>query len=65
MQPPVAAASERIVRAACPHDCPDTCAMLVTVREEGGRRVAGVHRRASDREEDTGRPGSTRRGGRP
>jgi anaerobic selenocysteine-containing dehydrogenase len=35
-----AAATERIVRAACPHDCPDTCAMLVTVREEGGRRVA-------------------------
>ncbi|MDQ3188589.1 MAG: molybdopterin oxidoreductase family protein [Pseudomonadota bacterium] len=29
-----------IVRAACPHDCPDTCAMLVTVREEQGRRVA-------------------------
>src|SRR5918998_2176679 len=28
----------RIVRAACPHDCPDTCAMLVTV--EGGRAVA-------------------------
>src|ERR1700736_5935221 len=30
-----------VVRAACPHDCPDTCAMLVTV--EGGRavRVAG------------------------
>ena len=28
------------VRAACPHDCPDTCAMLVTVREEQGRRVA-------------------------
>ncbi|HEY2806088.1 MAG TPA: molybdopterin oxidoreductase family protein [Gemmatimonadales bacterium] len=25
---------ERIVRAACPHDCPDTCAMLVTVRRE-------------------------------
>ena len=23
-----------IVRAACPHDCPDTCAMLVTVRRE-------------------------------
>ena len=34
------AAAERIVRAACPHDCPDTCAMLVTVREEGGRKVA-------------------------
>jgi anaerobic selenocysteine-containing dehydrogenase len=32
---------QMIVRAACPHDCPDTCAMLVTV--EGGRalRVAG------------------------
>jgi anaerobic selenocysteine-containing dehydrogenase len=28
----------KIVRAACPHDCPDTCAMLVTV--EGGRAVA-------------------------
>jgi anaerobic selenocysteine-containing dehydrogenase len=33
-------ASERrkVVRAACPHDCPDTCAMLVTV--EDGRAVA-------------------------
>jgi len=30
-------ASRRIVRAACPHDCPDTCAMLVTV--ENGRAV--------------------------
>jgi len=29
--------SETIVRAACPHDCPDTCAMLVTV--ENGRAV--------------------------
>jgi anaerobic selenocysteine-containing dehydrogenase len=29
--------SRRIVRAACPHDCPDTCAMLVTV--ENGRAV--------------------------
>ena len=27
----------RIVRGACPHDCPDTCAMLVTV--EAGRAV--------------------------
>ena len=26
----------RVVRAACPHDCPDTCAMLVTV--ENGQR---------------------------
>jgi anaerobic selenocysteine-containing dehydrogenase len=31
---------DTIVRAACPHDCPDTCAMLVTVREQQGRRVA-------------------------
>jgi anaerobic selenocysteine-containing dehydrogenase len=30
-------ASRRVVRAACPHDCPDTCAMLVTV--EDGRAV--------------------------
>ena len=28
------------VRAACPHDCPDTCAMLVTVEERQGHRVA-------------------------
>src|SRR5215218_11232585 len=27
----------KVVRAACPHDCPDTCAMLVTV--EDGRAV--------------------------
>ncbi|HEX6535574.1 MAG TPA: molybdopterin oxidoreductase family protein [Gemmatimonadaceae bacterium] len=34
-------ADRHVVRGACPHDCPDTCAMLVTV--EGGRavRVAG------------------------
>jgi anaerobic selenocysteine-containing dehydrogenase len=30
-------ANREIVRAACPHDCPDTCAMLVTV--EHGRAV--------------------------
>jgi anaerobic selenocysteine-containing dehydrogenase len=30
-------ASPRVVRAACPHDCPDTCAMLVTV--ENGRAI--------------------------
>jgi anaerobic selenocysteine-containing dehydrogenase len=28
----------RIIRGACPHDCPDTCALLVTV--EDGRAVA-------------------------
>ena len=32
--------SLRVVRAACPHDCPDTCAMLVTV--EDGRRALKV-----------------------
>ena len=29
------------VRAACPHDCPDTCAMLVTVEDGRATRVAG------------------------
>src|SRR5919202_2099909 len=30
------------VRGACPHDCPDTCAMLVTVDESGrATKVAG------------------------
>jgi anaerobic selenocysteine-containing dehydrogenase len=32
--------TDTVVRAACPHDCPDTCAMLVTVREENGSRRA-------------------------
>ena len=31
----------RVVRAACPHDCPDTCAMLVTVDSGKAVRVAG------------------------
>src|SRR5512139_2066825 len=31
------ATSRRIVKAACPHDCPDTCAMEITV--EGDRAV--------------------------
>ena len=30
-----------VVRGACPHDCPDTCAMLVTVRDGRAERVAG------------------------
>jgi anaerobic selenocysteine-containing dehydrogenase len=30
-----------VVRGACPHDCPDTCAMLVTVEEGRAVRVAG------------------------
>jgi anaerobic selenocysteine-containing dehydrogenase len=34
-------AASRIVRGACPHDCPDTCAMLVTVEQGRAVRVAG------------------------
>ncbi|HEU4628248.1 MAG TPA: molybdopterin-dependent oxidoreductase [Gemmatimonadaceae bacterium] len=30
-----------IVRGACPHDCPDTCATLVTVRDGRAERIAG------------------------
>jgi anaerobic selenocysteine-containing dehydrogenase len=36
-----ASAANTIVRGACPHDCPDTCAMLVTVRDGRAVRVAG------------------------
>ncbi len=35
---PPAASSQRIVRGACPHDCPDTCALVTTV--ENGRAIA-------------------------
>ncbi|MDQ3819391.1 MAG: molybdopterin oxidoreductase family protein [Acidobacteriota bacterium] len=31
----------KVVHAACPHDCPDTCAMLVTVEDGKAVRVAG------------------------
>lgn len=30
-----------VIRAVCPHDCPDTCAMLVTVHEGRAVRMAG------------------------
>ncbi len=33
--------SAAVVRAACPHDCPDTCALLVSVDDEG--RGVAVH----------------------
>ena len=33
--------SSGIVRGACPHDCPDTCAMLVTVENGRAIKVAG------------------------
>jgi anaerobic selenocysteine-containing dehydrogenase len=32
---------DTIVRGACPHDCPDACAMLVTIRDGRAIRVAG------------------------
>ncbi|HYC51359.1 MAG TPA: molybdopterin oxidoreductase family protein [Gemmatimonadaceae bacterium] len=35
------AVAETIVRGACPHDCPDTCAMLVTVQDGRAIKVAG------------------------
>ncbi|HET7373642.1 MAG TPA: molybdopterin oxidoreductase family protein [Gemmatimonadaceae bacterium] len=36
-----APSSGHVVRGACPHDCPDTCAMLVTVESGRAVRVAG------------------------
>jgi anaerobic selenocysteine-containing dehydrogenase len=33
--------STRVVRGACPHDCPDTCAMHVTVEDGRATKVAG------------------------
>ena len=42
MTPPTASpAGATVVRGACPHDCPDTCAMLVTVEDGRATRVAG------------------------
>lgn len=35
------AGTTQVVRGACPHDCPDTCAMLVTVESGRAVRVAG------------------------
>lgn len=33
--------STQVIRAACPHDCPDTCAMLVTVRDGKAIEIRG------------------------
>src|SRR4051795_1921505 len=33
--------SPDIVRVACPHDCPDTCAMLVTVEDGVAKKIHG------------------------
>jgi len=35
-------AAIRVVRATCPHDCPDTCAMLVTVKEGVAIKIQGA-----------------------
>src|SRR6266581_322987 len=32
---------DKVVRVACPHDCPDTCAMLVTVRDGVATKIQG------------------------
>ena len=37
----LAAPGTRVVRAVCPHDCPDTCAMRVTVEDGRVTRIAG------------------------
>ena len=42
MTPSAAASAGRTVRAACPHDCPDTCAMRVEV-DPATARVVRVH----------------------
>jgi len=34
--------ARRVVRGACPHDCPDTCAMLVTVEDGRAIEVRGA-----------------------
>lgn len=34
--------SRQIVKAACPHDCPDTCALLVTVQDGVATEVKGA-----------------------
>ena len=37
----VATPLDGVVRGACPHDCPDTCATLVTVERGRAVRIAG------------------------
>ena len=38
----------RVVRGACPHDCPDTCAMLVTVEDGRAIEMRGARRPSAD-----------------
>src|ERR1700733_11469629 len=39
---PTSPAAETIVKAACPHDCPDTCALEVHVRDGVAVKVTGA-----------------------
>jgi anaerobic selenocysteine-containing dehydrogenase len=39
--PPLVSSGEHVVRGACPHDCPDTCAMLITVKDGVATKVRG------------------------
>ncbi len=41
MQAPPASAAVQTVRGACPHDCPDTCALITTVEDGVAVRVQG------------------------
>ncbi len=41
ISPDPALPTRGVVRGACPHDCPDTCAMLITVEDGRAVRVAG------------------------
>src|SRR5262245_51756362 len=38
----VAAPELRVVKGACPHDCPDTCALETTVQDGVAVKVAGA-----------------------
>jgi anaerobic selenocysteine-containing dehydrogenase len=42
MQAPARPVERKIVRAACPHDCPDTCAMQITVEDGVAVKVEGA-----------------------
>ncbi|WPB55040.1 molybdopterin oxidoreductase family protein [Xylophilus sp. GOD-11R] len=41
MTPDSTSSPERVVHGTCPHDCPDTCAMLITVKDGVATKVRG------------------------
>src|SRR5204862_1140490 len=41
LDPPAPVSTRVIVRGACPHDCPDTCALHITVENGRAIKVAG------------------------